>query len=473
MKTTQRKTEKFSQSITAKALMVAALTLLLLIPKGMIMGLIREREQVSHDAIERINDKWSHSQTIVGPVLTIPYTITYLDNDKKEVTKHHKLNVTPENLDINTQLYPEERNYSIYKTILYKSEINLSGNFTGIDKEKYPDYVFDWKNAYITLGISDLRGVTNNLKFVVNGNAYTAETGGEDSTFDKKLIMKINNATSLEEGQNLIFTSKLNLNGSSNINFIPVGKTTKVDVTGKWKSPGFIGNFSPERTITNEGFDASWGVLHFNRNIPETWVDNNVNSFWDSSFGVNLVDTVDHYQQNTRSAKYALMFIALTFVVFFFVEILTGKNIHIIQYLLVGIALILFYTLLLSISEQTGFGIAYLIASVATIGLITAYTSSIFKNKTQTILLALLLCVLYTFLYVILQLEDIALLIGSIGLFIILGVIMYFSRKVNWNKGKNVEVVTEEEIIESEIIESEIIEEEDDDIYPPEIPRNK
>jgi inner membrane protein len=146
------------------------------------------------------------------------------------------------------------------------------------------------------------------------------------------------------------------------------------------------------------------------------------------------VETVDHYQQNMRSAKYAIMFIALTFVVFFFVEILTKKKIHPIQYLLVGIALILFYSLLLSISEQLNFAVAYLIASIATIGLITLYTHSIFKNEAQTGILTFVLCLLYIFLYVILQLEDVALLIGSIGLFIILAIIMYFSRKINWYK---------------------------------------
>ena len=161
-------------------------------------------------------------------------------------------------------------------------------------------------------------------------------------------------------------------------------------------------------------------------------IDNQVDTFDDASFGVNLIDPVNHYQQNMRSAKYAIMFIALTFVVFFFVEILTKKRIHPIQYLLVGIALILFYSLLLSISEQINFGIAYLIASIATIGLITVYTYSIFKNKIQTGGLAAMLCMLYIFLYVVLQLEDIALLIGSVGLFIILGIIMFFSRKINW-----------------------------------------
>ncbi len=185
-------------------------------------------------------------------------------------------------------------------------------------------------------------------------------------------------------------------------------------------------------------FSAKWHILNFNRNIPEVW-DNTSSIHYDSSatFGVRLVETVDHYQQNMRSAKYALMFIALTFVVFFFVEVLTKKKIHIIQYLLVGIALILFYSLLLSFSEQTGFALAYLIASIATIGLISAYVYGILKNKIQTGILTAILCLLYTFLFAILQLEDIALLMGSIGMFIILGIIMFVSRKINWDRNEN------------------------------------
>jgi inner membrane protein len=213
-----------------------------------------------------------------------------------------------------------------------------------------------------------------------------------------------------------------------------VGQTTSVKVNGGWTAPSFVGAFSPEYSIDNKQFNASWNVLSFNRAIPEFWTDKGVSNISENAFGVNLIETVDHYQQNMRSAKYAIMFIALTFVVFFFVEVLTKKRIHPVQYLLVGVALILFFSLLLSFSEQIGFALAYLIASAATVCLITAYVHSIFKNKAQTAMLAALLCVLYIFLYVILQLEDIALLIGSIGLFIILAVIMFLSRKIQWNK---------------------------------------
>lgn len=435
METTIKKAGKINQSITFKALVIGFLTIILLIPGIMIQDLIRERQDRSVETIEKINAKWSNAQTICGPVLTIPYTTTQVDANNKTVLQEHTISITPENLNIDTQLFPEERYYGIYKTILYKSEIDLSGNFDKINYQKTDNNTIHWEQAYLTIGVSDLRGITENISFTLDNKQYPVEAAGNyDRLMGKILVVSLNNADTLLTGQPLHFNCKIKLNGSSNINFIPIGKTSKVHVAGTWKSPGFIGNFSPEHTITENGFDASWSVLRFNRSIPETWIDNQVETFEDASFGVNLIDPVNHYQQNMRSAKYAFMFIALTFVVFFFVEILTKKRIHPIQYLLVGIALILFYSLLLSISEQINFGIAYLVASIATIGLITVYTHSIFKNKVQTGALAAMLCTLYIFLYVVLQLEDVALLIGSIGLFIILGVIMFFSRKVNWYK---------------------------------------
>lgn len=355
-------------------------------------------------------------------------------SDDKIKYEQHTLNITPETLNIEAGLYPEERYYGIYKTILYTSDIDMSGAFELKDFE-IANSVIHWDRAYIRLGFSDLRGITNNVSFKLNNQPYEAEAGGVyEGYLGKELLVTPGDSLFKTSNKKFSFNCKLNLRGSTSINFIPLGKTTNVHVAGAWDAPGYIGNFSPETIPSSAGFDATWNILRYNRSIPDVWEDNNMNSFQDSTFGVNLVNTVDHYRQNMRSAKYALMFIALTFVVFFFVEILAKKKIHPIQYLLVGIALILFYSLLLSISEQLSFGLAYLIASTAIIGLITAYTHSIFKNKPQTAMLTMTLCLLYVFLYVVLQLEDIALLIGSIGLFIILGIIMYFSRKINWYK---------------------------------------
>ena len=436
MNTTNEWVEKIGQSITLKATIIGFMTLVMLIPGFMIRDLISERKARSEETIGVINEKWSKSQTVNGPVLVVPFIIEQKDENSKLVSEKHWMYIAPEVLNIKAKLFPEVRHYGIYKTILYKSELQVSGSFGKLDTQKFGKAVIHWDEAYFSIGVSDLRGITNNIEFGLDGTKYRAEAAGksEIDSSAKGLNIFPQNAALFLSGKPLAFNFSLNLKGSSDLNFIPLGKNTKVQLSGAWKSPGFIGNFSPEYKLADNKFTAVWSVLPFNRNIPEMWIDREVIPFKDSSFGVNLVDTVDHYQQNMRSAKYALMFIGLTFVVFFFVEILTRKRIHPIQYFLVGIALILFYTLLLSLSEQIGFGGAYLIASVAIIGLITAYAQSIFKNLLQTGMLATMLGMLYVFLYVILQLEDIALLIGSVGLFIILGVIMYFSKKIVWYK---------------------------------------
>ena len=453
METQEKNEKKFSQSLTFKALIVFALTLTLLIPQAMITGLIDERKERSEETIQIINEKWSNPQTICGPIITVPYSVKITEREtvNKEIrTKtsyhHRQFRLTPSALNIDVKLFPEEKYYGIYKTTLYKSELHISGNFDNLDEFEDFDGSSDntpkhWNEAYITIGISDLKGLVSSAEFTLNGKVYQAQADGSVDWFSgNTLKFPLKDFQKSEDGKNE-FSCRISLKGSKNIRFVPVGRTTSVDVSGKWSSPSFIGKFSPDKTIEKDSFSAKWYILHFNRNIPEALDSERIRNldYDDSTFGVQLIETVGHYQQNERSAKYALMFIALTFVVFFFVEVLTKKKIHIIQYLLVGIALILFYSLLLSISEQIGFALAYLIASLATIGLISAYAYGIFKNVMQTGILTLILGVLYIFLYVILQLEDLALLIGSVGLFIILGIIMYLSRKINWNKEESPE----------------------------------
>ncbi|MDD3079538.1 MAG: cell envelope integrity protein CreD [Paludibacter sp.] len=424
--------DRISQSVTLKIMIIGVLILLLLIPGFMIQDLIRERQNRSEETIRKINSKWSDAQTLTGPVLVIPYKQTSVDKNNNVVEEEHELSITPENLYYKVGLQPEVKHLGIYKSILYKSEIDFNGTFSKPDVSKTESGLIEWKKAYFRIGVSDLRGISDRVNFVVGGQPFSAEAGGKRDVIGNSLIITPENEAFIHTDSLITFSCHLSLKGSQSLNFVPVGKTTRVEINGAWNAPGFTGNFSPDSKIDPKGFTAVWNVLHFNRNIPEEWIDSNVQDFNDTVFGVDLVDTVDHYQQNMRSAKYAVLFIALTFLVFFFVEIITKKRIHPIQYLLVGFALLLFYTLLLSVSEQLGFGWAYIIASVATIGLITSYAHGIFKNRMQTSVMAAFLSVLYVFLYVILQLEDIALLIGSIGLFVILGVIMFVSRKINW-----------------------------------------
>ncbi|NLL27461.1 MAG: cell envelope integrity protein CreD [Bacteroidales bacterium] len=450
---------KFTQTLTFKGFTIALLILILLIPGAMIQNLIKERQERSRETVKKINDKWSRSQILCAPLLLVPYTTTKLDNDNKTIYEEHTLFITPKDLKINASLIPVERYYGIYKAILYKSDIHFEGYFSEFSKIKIENSELHFDKAQFVIGVTDLRGVVQSPEFKINGKSYETTIGmvnlfsysdtyvvksryelensflSDNTISSKTLVVNFNDmikSDSLEQIYN--FDCTLKLNGSSSINFIPIGQNTVVTVNGKWSSPSFIGSFSPESTVEKDNFSATWNILSFNREIPETWSDNSFTELHDNSFGVNLIETVDHYQQNMRSAKYALMFIALTFIVFFFAEIITKKQIQFFQYLLVGIALILFYSLLLSLSEQIGFALAYLIASATTVLMITIYFYSLLKQKIATLILCIVMIILYGFLYIILQIEDFALLFGSIFLFIILGVIMFVSNKIKIGK---------------------------------------
>ena len=222
------------------------------------------------------------------------------------------------------------------------------------------------------------------------------------------------------------------LKGSQYLYFIPVGKTTDVTLSSNWQTPSFTGNYLPdERDISDSGFSANWNILHLNRNYPQSWIGSKYDVD-NSSFGTDMLLPVDNYKKSYRVARYAILFIVFTFMVFFFVEVLNKVFIHPIQYLLVGIALVVFYSLLLAFSEHMLFNIAYLLAALLILILVTGYTAAILKSKKIGGLIFGILVVLYTFIFTIIQLEDYALLIGSIGLFIILGIVMYLSRKIDW-----------------------------------------
>ncbi|MDR0332206.1 MAG: cell envelope integrity protein CreD [Dysgonamonadaceae bacterium] len=439
MTTKEKTNKKFTDTITFKGMVIGVLVLILLVPQSMIRSLIHERSSRSTETIRQINEKWSGAQTITPPILTLPHSVRVIEhetvNDERRERISYRVdevNIAPSRINIDVEIFPETRSYGIFNATLYRSEIRISGSFDNLDD--FDNLNGNWGLAYITIGISDLKGLVSDAAFTINGITYQAESSSRTNWINESSLKIPLKNFEKPANQNNEFSTTITLNGSESINFIPVGKITQVNVSGKWDSPNFGGNFSPQSMIENGIFSANWHIMHFNRNIPERWSNSQRMDFSDSTFGVRLIETVNHYQQNERSAKYAIMFLALTFAVFFFVEIFTGKKIHPIQYLLVGLALILFYSLLLSFSERFGFEIAYLVASISTVGLITTYSYSIFKHKLQTAIMFLLLCILYTFLFVILRLEDTAFLIGSIGLFIILGVCMYISRKINWYK---------------------------------------
>lgn len=388
---------------------------------------------LSHSTIQEVSSKWATRQQIAGPILTLPLIFRVEDKDElREVTRH--LHILPEDLQFSGSVNPEKLRRGIYEVAVYRSQLKASGRFELTDAT-FPQLVrAEWDRAFITLGISDLRGIENQITLNWNNQTIEAEPGSLiPQTIQAGVTFPLPDLSDAI-GQVLDFSFDLNFQGSQNLSFLPLGKITDVALSSPWPSPAFNGAFLPdERQVSDNGFDASWKVLQLNRNYPQSWLDNQFsNELFSSSFGVDLLLPIGNYQKSMRSAKYAILTIALTFLVFFLVEVLNKRKIHPFQYTLVGLALCLFYILLISLSEHITFNLAYLISAWTIVTMITLYSLSIFKNAKLSLTLAGLLVLLYGFLFVTLQMQDFALLMGSLGLVAILSLTMYFTRQIDW-----------------------------------------
>lgn len=425
-------------NIFFKSAMIVVVALLLLIPTSMISSLIYEREYTQQEAITEVSSRWSEAQTITGPVLSIPY-YRYVRQTSGEppvekiVQVRDYIHILPEDLQITGKVDPQKRNRGIYDVVVYNSSLDLNGRFnTSLLKDMdipEKDILFDM--AFISIGISDLRGIESQISMNWNGELHAFNSGTVTTDVIQSGIntdIPLNN----EGHSEYEFSFTLELKGSRHLFMVPVGRNTTANISSEWPNPSFTGAFLPvNRKINESGFEADWKVIHLNRNYPQIWTSSQYN-VQESAFGVDLLLPVDSYQKSMRTVKYAILFIALTFMVFFFVEIMNRKFIHPVQYILVGLALVLFFSLLLSISEHLPFNWAYIVSALGTILVVTGYVKAILKSMQLTVMVTSILTILYGFIFVLIQLQDYALLIGSIGLFFILATVMYFSRKIDW-----------------------------------------
>lgn len=435
----------FTDTIGFKLIIITVLMVLLLLPASWIKEIIRERENLNKEAVAEVSNKWAESQLINGPILTIPVTYKTLQEDKV-VYKTLNWNVLPHDLLIDGEVLPTKLRRGIYEVVVYKSGLKINGNFklgempdtTHLDK-------IHFEKAFVTIGISDLRGIKNEIKFKLNNQNLEVEPGTNlTPIISKGVTLKVPFLNDSTTGV-LDFNFSLDLHGSKQLSFVPLGSNTEVRLASPWTAPSFTGNFLPDsREVSDSGFQAKWKVLELNKNFPQTFMGNKYAEYiYQSRFGVDLIVPLDDYQKSFRSVKYAAMTIALTFLIFFLIEILNKQRIHPLQYTLVGLALCLFYILLVAITEHTNFDMAYGFSTFGIVSMISLYSLSIFKAKRMTWILISLLILIYSFLFVTLQLTDYALLMGSIGLVIILAATMFFTRKVNWYELKIDESVTE------------------------------
>ncbi|EPR73005.1 Inner membrane protein CreD-like protein [Winogradskyella psychrotolerans RS-3] len=436
-------------SITARMLMVGALILILLIPLTYVNLLIKERSYRQQDVVNEINQKWGNDVMLYGPILKLPYktysetstlnekTKTYLKETKTLINYAY---IFPKELDINAKVKSKTLYLGNFESAVYTSNMAIKGSYEspslaskGIKSE---DII--WNNATMLLKTTNLKGIKNEMNIIIDGKSYNFETNFSENSSQNHLDeLETSFLSEALLKNDFDFNLSVTYDGSNQIQIIPVGKTTTMSMASNWADPGFIGNYSPDdetRSISKDGFKVNWKVLSINRAFSQLYL-NKVPNLKQFAFGTKFVVLVDEYQKSERSAKYGFLVIGLTFLIFFLIQTMSKIHIHPFQYLMIGLALVMFYTLLVSISEHSNFLKAYLIAGISVILLITFYSKSILKNFKFSALIGVSLTALYSFIYVIIQLENYALLVGSLGLFLILATVMFVSRKIDWNNG--------------------------------------
>jgi inner membrane protein len=427
-------------SITLRLFTIGFLILIMLIPVNMIESLIAERQIRQKEAQNEITEKWGNAQTITGPVLSVPFNVYTKVYDKNEsqyklTPAVHYFHFLPEKLNITGTVNSELRYRGLFEAIVYSCEIEMSGIFSS-PVVNDPDIKnnLKWNEAFISTGMTDLRGIQEEVKLLWDNNSQFFSPGVRTQDVIASGISIPVDVVPTDTAQNKTysFNFKLKFNGSTSLNFVPLGKETDVRLSSPWETPSFDGAFLPDdRKIDKNGFRAHWNILNLNRSYPQAF-DGTTPGISESAFGVTLMLPVDQYQKSMRAAKYAVLFISLTFMVFFFIQIINKVRIHPIQYILVGFALCIFYTLLISLSEHINFGLSYLISSAIIIALITFYAHGTFKSNKLSALLSAIMIILYGFIFIIIQLEDVALLVGSFGLLIALAIVMTVTRHIDW-----------------------------------------
>ena len=433
-----------SNSITARMLIVGFLLLVLLVPLEFVKSLIKERSYRQAEVVREINSKWGNEVMLMGPILRIPYK-TFNERsvfDEKSKTYHTSTEtivknayLLPDSLNIEADAKYLKRNRTIYESVVFTADHSITGNFPAIDfsHEGIDPSNILWDKIAVEIRTSNLKGIRNSVAVQLGDKTLTM-TPKYDQNYLNIIESGAIEGFSEENNSPQNFSFNLKINGSESLKYIPLGIATNVSMDSNWHSPSFDGSPLPieeTKSISQDGFHANWQAFQINRQFQQQFLGT-MPDLSEFAFGTNFVIPVDEYQKSERTAKYGFMVIGLTLLVFLLIQIVSKIYIHPFQYVMIGLALVMFYTLLISISEHSNFFKAYGIAALAVLGLITIYSRAILKGFKFPILICTSLASLYGFIYVIIQLENYALLVGSIGLFAILAIIMFASRKIDW-----------------------------------------
>ncbi|MDO9437291.1 cell envelope integrity protein CreD [Hydrogenophaga sp.] len=428
--------------LLSKVLVIGLLMFLLSIPLMMVHSAIEERSMNREAATQDVARAHAGEQTITGPVLVVPYTETFLRKvavgDKGQtreelVTQSHVAIRFPTTMETRSRLQTETRWRGVFPVKVYTSVNESTGQFVWSEVEaKEKNGQIALGQPSLLMGVSDLRGLLNAPQLKVDGRVVQVAPARAAQKLPLPLAAPLN-LSQLRAGAVLPFALQLDLAGTGRIGWVPLADENRVQLQSTWPHPNFGGDFLPRsRAINDQGFEASWSVPSLSTQAQQQFLQTGDKSGALESFSVSLDDPVDIYRLTDRATKYGMMFILLTFAAFFVLEMVKRWRIHPMQYLMIGAAMVLFFLLLLSISEHLGFMTAYLVASVACIGLLAHYLRHVLGGWSPGLMMSGLLVALYGVLYGILVSEDNALMMGSLLLFGVLAAIMFVTRKVDW-----------------------------------------
>lgn len=466
--------ERLANSVILKLGIILFLVLLLLIPMESVKDLIRERKNRDQAVSNEIASKWGNKQVVSGPIIGIPYTRSYnvnTTNEKGEIKVESHVEkdyvfLVSKTLDVKSTVEPTYLKRGIYQTVVYNATIALRGEFDEIDLAKLDLNPEDlaWENATVFIGLSDLKGIKAIPKLSMGQDEVEFEVGNADvSLFEQTMVANVDLSDRSTKNE---FEINLDIRGSRNLTVFPTSNETSIIVSGTWDNPSFNGGFLPEdRTISEQDFIAKWRIPSFSRKFPQQWKGARGRMYQVSSYEitdadypmavipepsvsstgsnvqmsteqdmvqVNFLESVNNYQKTTRVAKYGILVVLLTFTSLFFTEVIKKQRVHIVQYVLIGCAMVLFYSLLLALSEHIGFNWGYLIAAITTIMLISSFIFGITKDKKIAFVFSGILSAFYIFIFSLMQLQDYSLIVGTIGVFVILALLMRLSTRVNW-----------------------------------------
>ena len=425
--------KSLSGSVTGKVLFIGLLIMILLLPLGMIEGVVHERARRYGEARDDIARSWGQAQTIGGPILVVPFTYAQYANAQAS----GELYVLPERLEYSGSVDVEGRRRGIYEVPVYTTQFRVSGRFPPVVLEnEYSDVRILWDQAAIALPITDARAVREPI-VLASGNGTTVfEAGGARVPgFGPQLVAPYAALGLGASEAPQAFSYDLVLGGTGALRFLPLGDETRIVTTSNWASPSFVGAFLPaERTVDGGGFTAEWRVLDLGRGYPSRWKRGEAppQSVDASAFGAELITPVGIHEAALRATKYGVLILGFTFMAYFLFELFAALRLHALQYLLIGLANCVFYLLLLALAEHVGFGPAYAASAVASTALITGYSGAILSSLRRAAPIGALLTALYGYLYVTLKAEDYALSFGALGVFIVLAAFMYLTRHIDW-----------------------------------------